>query len=115
MTSVSRLGQPIETLTPQPPVILDMSEQRVDPEEVRHIASLARIDLEDGDAEQFAAEFADVLEYFEALDAVPEQERTPELTNVLRPDEVTQGLSQNEALANAPAHEDGYFKGPHVS
>jgi aspartyl-tRNA(Asn)/glutamyl-tRNA(Gln) amidotransferase subunit C len=33
----------------------------------------------------------------------------------MRPDEVREGLSQEEALRNAPETEDGYFKGPSVS
>jgi aspartyl-tRNA(Asn)/glutamyl-tRNA(Gln) amidotransferase subunit C len=33
----------------------------------------------------------------------------------MRPDEVREALSQEEALENAPETEDGYFKGPRVS
>ncbi len=87
----------------------------VDDEEVRHVAELARVDLEDDEVERFTEQFADILEYFEALDDVPEVEPDPELANVMRPDEVTEGLTQEEALRNAPETEDGYFKGPKVS
>lgn len=87
----------------------------VDDEEVRHVAGLARIDLDDEEVALFAEQFADILESFEALEEVPEVEREPELANVLRPDEVEAGLSQAEALQNAPSTEDGYFRGPPVS
>jgi len=87
----------------------------VDPEEVRHVADLARVDLDDESVEAFAGQFADILAYFETLDEVPEVEREEELDNVLRPDEVRDGLSQEEALSNAPDSEEGYFKGPKVS
>ncbi|MFT4883419.1 MAG: aspartyl-tRNA(Asn)/glutamyl-tRNA(Gln) amidotransferase subunit C [Natronomonas sp.] len=87
----------------------------VDEEEVRHIASLARVDLDESEVDRFTEQFADILEYFEALDEVPETEAEPELANVMRPDEVREGLSQEEALQNAPETEDGYFKGPKVS
>ena len=87
----------------------------VDEQEVRHVAALARLGLDDGEAEAFAGEFAEILEYFEALDEVPEVEAEPELTNVLRADEVREGLTQEEALRNAPETEDGRFKGPRVS
>ena len=87
----------------------------VDDEEVRHVAELARVDLEDDEVERFTEQFADILEYFEALDDVPEVEPDPELANVMRPDGVTEGLTQEEALRNAPETEDGYFKGPKVS
>jgi aspartyl-tRNA(Asn)/glutamyl-tRNA(Gln) amidotransferase subunit C len=87
----------------------------VDDEEVRHVASLARVDLDDEEVELFTEQFGDILEYFEALEEVPEVESDPELTNVMRPDEVHEGLSQEEALRNAPDTDDGYFKGPKVS
>ncbi|QLD85025.1 Asp-tRNA(Asn)/Glu-tRNA(Gln) amidotransferase subunit GatC [Natronomonas halophila] len=87
----------------------------VDEEEVRHVASLARVDLDEEEVDRFTEQFADILDYFEALDEVPEVEAEAELANVMRPDEVHEGLSQEEALQNAPETEDGYFKGPKVS
>ena len=92
-----------------------MSDRRVDPEQVRHIADLARVELDEDESDRFADQFEEVLEYFETLEEVPEVERKPELTNVLRADEVETGLSQDDALANAADGEDGYFKGPRVS
>ncbi len=87
----------------------------VDEAEVRHIASLARIELDEGEIEQFTEQFGEILEYFEALEDVPELESDADLTNVMRSDEVQEGLTQEEALRNAPETEDGYFKGPNVS
>jgi aspartyl-tRNA(Asn)/glutamyl-tRNA(Gln) amidotransferase subunit C len=87
----------------------------VDDEEVRHVASLARIDLDEAEIERFTEQFGDILEYFEALEDVPEVESEADLTNVMRPDEVEESLSQEEALRNAPETDDGYFKGPNVS
>lgn len=92
-----------------------MSQSRVDADEVRHVAELARVNLDDDEVEEFATQFADILEYFDALDEVPEVDRESDLVNVMRPDEVREGLSQEEALANASETEDGFFKGPRVS
>ena len=92
-----------------------MSETPVDAEEVQHIADLARIDLAEDEVDAFAEQCAEILEYFASLDEVPEVDREAELTNVMRPDEVRESLSQEEALSNAPASEDGHFKGPNVS
>ena len=92
-----------------------MSESPVDAEEVRHVAELARVDLDDEEVEAFAAQFADILGYFDALDEVPETDREADLVNVMRPDETRECLDQSEALRNAPETEDGYFKGPRVS
>jgi aspartyl-tRNA(Asn)/glutamyl-tRNA(Gln) amidotransferase subunit C len=87
----------------------------VDEESVEHVADLARVDLDEGERERFVAQFGDILDAFETLDEVPEVESEAELANVMRPDEVRDGLSQDEALRNAPETEDGYFKGPNVS
>ncbi|MFB6303350.1 MAG: Asp-tRNA(Asn)/Glu-tRNA(Gln) amidotransferase subunit GatC [Haloferacaceae archaeon] len=93
-----------------------MSEQSpVDAEEVRHIADLARLGLDEEEVETFASQFADILEHFEALDEVPATDREPDLTNVMRPDEVEASLDRAAALRNAPETEDGYFRGPPVS
>jgi aspartyl-tRNA(Asn)/glutamyl-tRNA(Gln) amidotransferase subunit C len=92
-----------------------MSETPVDAEEVEHVAELARVDLADDEVDAFTTQFAEILEYFEALDEVPEVESEADLVNVMRPDEVTDGLDQAEALQNAEETEDGYFKGPRVS
>ncbi|MCU4924746.1 Asp-tRNA(Asn)/Glu-tRNA(Gln) amidotransferase subunit GatC [Halobacteria archaeon AArc-dxtr1] len=92
-----------------------MSDDAVSPEEVRHVAELARIDLEDDQVDQFSRQFADILEYFETLDEVPSVDREADLTNVMRPDEVRDSLASDDALANATETEDGYFKGPNVS
>ena len=87
----------------------------VDAGTVEHVAELARVDLAAAERERFAEQFADILGYFETLDEVPEIERDAELTNVMRPDEVTDSLDREAALENAPESEDGQFKGPRVS
>ncbi|MFA1610366.1 Asp-tRNA(Asn)/Glu-tRNA(Gln) amidotransferase subunit GatC [Halobellus rubicundus] len=92
-----------------------MSETPVDAEEVEHVAELARVDLADDEVDAFTTQFAEILEYFEALDEVPEVDSEPELVNVMREDEVAEGLDQEEALRNAEETEDGFFKGPRVS
>jgi len=92
-----------------------MSDTAVDPEEVRHVADLARIDLDDEEVARFTEQFADILAAFEALDDVPEVEGEADLANVMRPDEERESLDREAALRNAPEAEDGYFKGPRVS
>ncbi|SEV93807.1 Asp-tRNA(Asn)/Glu-tRNA(Gln) amidotransferase subunit GatC [Natrinema salifodinae] len=92
-----------------------MSDDAVNPEEVRHVAELARVDLADDEVDRFTEQFADILEYFETLDEVPEVDRDADLANVMRPDEERPSLESEEALRNASETEDGYFKGPNVS
>jgi len=92
-----------------------MSDPAVDPDEVRHVADLARIALDEDEATRFARQFQDVLAAFETLDDVPEVEQETNLTNVMRPDEERACLDRDDALRNAPETEDGYFTGPRVS
>jgi aspartyl-tRNA(Asn)/glutamyl-tRNA(Gln) amidotransferase subunit C len=92
-----------------------MSEPAVDPEDVRHVADLARVDLTDEEVERFTDQFVEILDAFEAIESVPEVEPQADLANVMRADEERASLDQDEALANAPEAEDGYFKGPRVS
>jgi aspartyl-tRNA(Asn)/glutamyl-tRNA(Gln) amidotransferase subunit C len=92
-----------------------MSETPVDADEVRHVADLARVDLDDEAVAEFAAQFAEILEYFETLDEVPEADADADLVNVMRTDEVRESLSQADATDNADETEAGYFKGPRVS
>jgi len=92
-----------------------MSETPVDVSAVRHVAELARIDLDEDAAETFPDQFGEILEHFEQLEEVPAVERDPALQNVLRVDEARDSLSQAEALSNAEDSEDGRFKAPPVS
>lgn len=88
--------------------------------DVEHIAWLARLTLIEEEKDRFSSQLKDVLEYFQVLDEVPEDlEPTYHvlgLQNVFRedvPDE-SRMLMQEEALANAPRKENGYFKGPRI-
>ncbi|QSG07701.1 Asp-tRNA(Asn)/Glu-tRNA(Gln) amidotransferase subunit GatC [Halapricum desulfuricans] len=91
-----------------------MSDSAVDPAEVRHVADLARVDLDEAELERFAEQFGEILDAFETLEEVPEVEREADLVNVMRPDERKESLDQEQALQNAE-DEEGFFKGPKVS
>lgn len=85
------------------------------PEQVQHIARLARIAVDESDVERFAAQLSDILDHFTALSAVDTEGVEPTahplpLGNVMRADEVHPSLPQEEVLANAPEAEDGYFR-----
>ncbi len=92
-----------------------MSDEAVSPDDVRHVAALARVTLDDQDVETFTEQFADILASFDTLDSVPEVDRDADLVNVMRPDEPHEPLERSAAITNATESEDGYFKGPNVS
>ncbi len=85
------------------------------PDQVKHIARLARIAVSDDDVAQLSAQLSDILDHFESLGAVDTTEVEPTahplpLANVMRADEERPSLPQAEALANAPEAEDGYLR-----
>jgi aspartyl-tRNA(Asn)/glutamyl-tRNA(Gln) amidotransferase subunit C len=84
-------------------------------DEVRHIALLARVGLTDEDVAKFQVQLSSILDHFEALRAldtegVPPTSHPLPLENVMRDDEARPSLTQEEALANAPAAEDGSLR-----
>ncbi|MFW6383886.1 MAG: Asp-tRNA(Asn)/Glu-tRNA(Gln) amidotransferase subunit GatC [Halodesulfurarchaeum sp.] len=92
-----------------------MTTEPVDRDDVERVADLARVELSEADVEAFTEQFQEILEYFEALEEVPDVEAEPDLVNVMREDEVRESLERDAALRNAAETEDGRFKGPRVS
>jgi len=82
--------------------------------DVNHIAQLACIELDDEDLQEFTIQLNTILEYFEELDDVEAELTQEEGENVLRADNITPSLSQQEALSNAPRVDSGYFRGPRI-
>jgi len=88
-------------------------------EEVEHIADLARLSLTDDEISLYQDQLSAILEYFARLEDVDTSEVAPTATvlplrSVMRADEVTQKLTRDEILANAPAVEDSCFQAPAV-
>ncbi len=91
----------------------------IDRAAVDHVARLARIALTEEERERMQAELSVILAHAERiaaldLDGVEPSAHAIELTDVMRPDEVGECLSRDEALANAPAVEDGRFAVPRI-
>ncbi|HUK93050.1 MAG TPA: Asp-tRNA(Asn)/Glu-tRNA(Gln) amidotransferase subunit GatC [Methanomicrobiales archaeon] len=87
----------------------------VSPDDVEKIANLADVSLPRDRLGEFTREFNAILEYFDLLDTVREEagERTGEF-NVMREDEITHSLPQEEVLALPRDSEDGFIKAPKV-
>ena len=88
-------------------------------EEIEHIAWLARIELREEEKELFERQLSSILDYFAVLDELDTRDVEPTyhvtgIRDVMREDEPEAGLSQVEALLNAPKTEKGYFKGPRM-
>ena len=88
-------------------------------DEVRHVAMLARIGLEAGDEDFYAAQLSGILEHIDRLqqldtEDIPPTAQVVEVASRLREDEPRPSLSQEEALANAPAAVNGFFRVPSI-
>ena len=83
--------------------------------EVETIAKLADISIQKEELADFTHQFNKILEYFDILDTVEAEEPgTADLYNILREDELTPSLSQEEAIGNSPEKEDSFIKAPRV-
>ena len=101
------------------PVALVLMSKRITPEEVAHVAHLARLELSQDELEMFTEQLGDVLEHaadVEALDLdhVEPMAHTVPLRNVVRLDSVTPSLDRDEVLSQAPEAEDGQFRVPQI-
>lgn len=88
-------------------------------DEVAQLAALARLALADDELDGLARQLDVILHAVArvggvaAADIPPTSHSLP-LTNVSRPDVVTASLSPADALAAAPAAEDGRFRVPRI-
>ncbi len=91
----------------------------VDVEAVRQVAKLAKLSVADGELPDLARDLERVLALVAVLDEIDVTDVAPlvhphEQGLMTRPDVPQPGLSQAEALANAPAQLDGCFLTPRV-
>ena len=95
--------------------------QRLTRADVERIAALARLELTDAEKDLFVRQLTDVLEYAEQIQAV-DTTGVPPTSQVLssqptdRDDTPVPGLTNAEALANAPdrSPQAGLFRVPRV-
>jgi len=88
-------------------------------EQVEHIASLARLELVEGEFDDVVAKLSSIVEFVDQLQAAPTDDVLPmahplNMIQRLRADEVTEPNGRDTYQANAPAVEDGYYLVPKV-
>ena len=84
-------------------------------DEVRHVARLARLRLNDAELEEMQQQLSSILEYMSMLQevdvtAVPPTAQVTDVVNVVRADDVRPSMPVEEVLAGAPQREDDFFK-----
>ena len=90
---------------------------KISDDQLAHLESLARIELEPAERDALRDDLSRILEYFETLseldtEGVEEMVRPVPLENVLRRDEVRESLSREVVLDIAVETEDGFLKVP---
>jgi aspartyl-tRNA(Asn)/glutamyl-tRNA(Gln) amidotransferase subunit C len=88
-------------------------------DEVRKVADLARLDLPEADVDAMAKQLNAIVDYINQLQQVNTDGIEPlahalDLHDVFRADEPAPSLSEDEALANAPARKDNFYRVPAV-
>jgi aspartyl-tRNA(Asn)/glutamyl-tRNA(Gln) amidotransferase subunit C len=97
-----------------------MSSEHLTDEKVRHLARLARLELNDQEVSQFADQLTSVIDYNMTLlgeadvAGVEPTAQTTGLVNRWREDVVKPSLSVAEALSQAPRQGNGLFEVPAV-
>lgn len=88
-------------------------------DEARHVALLSRLDFSGEELDRFTRELNRIIEYIDQLQRLDTEGVEPtshaiRQINVFREDEPRLSLSNEQALANAPDSEDGFFKVPRI-
>jgi aspartyl-tRNA(Asn)/glutamyl-tRNA(Gln) amidotransferase subunit C len=87
----------------------------VTPDLVRHLANLARIELDESEVLRFTEQLGVILDSVAKISSAID-ENTPAtshpipLTNVFREDDIEPSLSQEQALSGAPDQGQGRFR-----
>jgi aspartyl-tRNA(Asn)/glutamyl-tRNA(Gln) amidotransferase subunit C len=86
-------------------------------DEVLHVARLARLELADDEVERFTQQLSAILEAVAKVSELDLSDVEPtahplDVVNVWADDEPRPSVPADEALANAPEREAGFFKVP---
>lgn len=84
-------------------------------DQVKKVAKLANLPLTPEEEEKYSEQLSAILGYFEKLKEVDTSDVEPTFnvtgqSNVMREDETSECLSQEEALSNAPKMKDSMFE-----
>lgn len=82
---------------------------------VKHVAKLANLPLSKEEEEKYSDQLSKILDYVDKLNEVDTTNIEPTfnvsgLSNVMRQDETSPSLSQEEALSNVSKKKEGFFE-----
>lgn len=94
-------------------------EQKIDAQQVRKVAKLARLALSDAEIEEFTGQLGAILGYVEKMNELDTASVEPlahclPISNILRADVACESLGTEKTLANAPDRDGSFFKVPRI-
>jgi len=92
---------------------------RITKDEVKYVATLARLELNEEQLESYTGQMDSILDYIDQLNELDVKDVAPTAQsitsgNVLREDVVDNTYTREMSLYNAPLEEGGFFKVPKV-
>ena len=93
--------------------------KRISSDEVKKVAKLARLELNESEIQQHAGQLEKILDYIKQLEKInteniPCTTRAIEVANVFRKDEKKDFGNSEELLDLAPSRENKFFKVPKI-
>ena len=93
--------------------------KRISSNEVKKVAQLARLELNESEIQKHAEQLENILDYIKQLEKIdteniPCTTRAIEVVNVLRKDEKKDYENSEELLDLAPSRENKFFKVPKI-
>lgn len=97
----------------------EKAPEQLTEQQVRHVAKLSRLKLNDQQVHYFSEQLSHVLQYVSKLNELDVEDVEPmahptDMTNRFRDDEPTPGLAVDAALKNAPDTDPPFFKVPKI-
>jgi aspartyl-tRNA(Asn)/glutamyl-tRNA(Gln) amidotransferase subunit C len=91
----------------------------IDRETIKHVAHLARIDLQEKELERLSLDLYAILNFIDKLNKLNVEQVKPAshilpISNVLRQDDPHISLSAQKALENAPSRKGNFFSVPKI-
>ena len=91
----------------------------IDKDTVKHISKLARISLDEKNADSLSKDLTSIMKFIESLNKI-NTDKTAPLTSIInaslksRKDEVKDGKIRDQILKNSPEKNDEFFEVPKV-
>lgn len=92
---------------------------KITEEDVKHVASLAKLEFSDDEIGKFTSQIEDIMNMANELRKIDTTGVEPTINvtdavNIMRDDVATAPISREELMKNVPEHEDGFIKVPAI-